>query len=326
MEFIEANIAKFYDFLSQIIKNSNDAKGIIATLSNQRIRVIYDYKYIHDDYGNFDCAELYDKQIAYHYFVYELNKEKDSNFLEQTIDNFNFVSKYNNIITLRITMENVKQLYFMLRDSKLTALQLKAENYNNYKIFSEEKTENSKYKTILSIKDINEDSTINTVSSNLSILIKAVKKPFDIFNRDIGEVIVSVPYNLNYIKQMCKIANNLSLSHFFLELTILEDKYQFKFIIKDLTKITVLKNEAGTCPFQGKFIINTEDLLSISDKINLTIYSEDYLVISEKFLEIRMKFYDFQDIEPKKDNPYMVKSFSIPITMLNANQNEEDYN
>ena len=225
MEFIEANIAKFYDFLSQIIKNSNDAKGIIATLSNQRIRVIYDYKYIHDDYGNFDCAELYDKQIAYHYFVYELNKEKDSNFSEQTIDNFNFVSKYNNIITLRITMENVKQLYFMLRDSKLTALQLKAENYNNYKIFSEEKTENSKYKTILSIKDINEDSTINTVSSNLSILIKAVKK----------------------------------------------------------------QN-------------------------------------SEKFLEILMKFYVFQDIEQKKDNPYMVKSFSIPITMLNANQNEEDYN
>ena len=269
MEIIEANIAKFYDFLSQIIKNNNDAKGIIATLSNQIIRVIYDYKYIHDDYGNFDCAEL-----------------------------------------------NVKQLYFMLRDSKLTALQLKAENYNNYKIFSEEKTENSKYKTILSIKDINEDSTINTVSSNLSILIKAVKKPFDIFNRDIGEVIVSVPYNLNYIKQMCKIANNLSLSHFFLELTILEDKYQFKFIIKDLTKITVLKNEAGTCPFQGKFIINTEDLLSISDKINLTIYSEDYLVISEKFLEIRMKFYVFQDIEPKKDNPYMVKSFSIPINQL----------
>ena len=39
-----------------------------------------------------------------------------------------------------------------------------------------------------------------------------------------------------------------------------------------------------------------------------------------------MKFYAFQDIEPKKDNPYMVKSFSIPITMLNANQNEEDYN
>ena len=186
----------FYDFLSQIIKNSNDAKGIIATLSNQRIRVIYDYKYIH-------------------YFVYEINKEKDSNFSEQTIDNFNFVSKYNNIITLRITMENVKQLYFMLRDSKLTALQLKAENYNNYKIFSEEKTENSKYKTILSIKDINEDSTINTVSSNLSILIKAVKK----------------------------------------------------------------QN-------------------------------------SEKFLEILMKFYVFQDIEQKKDNPYMVKYFSIPINQL----------
>ena len=115
---------------------------------------------------------------------------------------------------------------------------------------------------------INEDSTINTVSSNLSILIKAVKKPFDIFNRDIGEVIVSVPYNLYYIKHMCIIENNLSLSHFSLELTILEDKYQFKFIIKDLTKITVLKNEAGTCPFQGKFIINTEDLLSISTVTN----------------------------------------------------------
>ena len=54
LEFIEANISKFNDFLMTIIRCNNDANGIIATLSKDRIEVIYDYKYIHDDYQNFD--------------------------------------------------------------------------------------------------------------------------------------------------------------------------------------------------------------------------------------------------------------------------------
>ena len=117
LEFIEANISKFNDFLMTIIRCNNDANGIIATLSKDRIEVIYDYKYIHDDYQNFDCSEVSSSQFQYHFFTYELNLN-ESDEKEKTIDNFNFVSKYNNVITLRISMDNLKQLSKMLKDTK----------------------------------------------------------------------------------------------------------------------------------------------------------------------------------------------------------------
>ena len=117
LEFIEANISKFNDFLMSIIRCNNDASGIIATLSKEKIEVIYDYKYIHDDYQNFDCNEVSSSQFQYHFFTYDLNLN-ESDEKEKTIDNFNFVSKYNNVITLRISMDNLKQLSNMLKDTK----------------------------------------------------------------------------------------------------------------------------------------------------------------------------------------------------------------
>ncbi len=331
LEFIEANISKFNDFLMTIIRCNNDANGIIATLSKDRIEVIYDYKYIHDDYQNFDCSEVSSSQFQYHFFTYELNLN-ESDEKEKTIDNFNFVSKYNNVITLRISMDNLKQLSNMLKDTKLTALQLKAVNYKNYKSkLEEDSSDNSKYKTMLSIKDMNADNMDNTsVDSSLSILIKAVKKPFLLSNRVFSDKIINISYNLKYINCLGKTAAKRDINTIYMDIAVTEEYIKVRFQLENLSRITKLHNIkednlACVCPYNRRFAILTDHLLTISEKLNSSRASEfQYLIIYEQYMELRMFYNSFKDSDNTKEKPYMTSSFSIPIKLLDEDQMELD--
>lgn len=314
MIFKNLNLEKFRDFLNNIIKLSNSGTfGIIMTISNDFLRVIYDVKDINEDYQDFDCQEIIQNSVAYHFFEYDLviNEERD---VEQTIDEFTIQSKNpNNGLTLRITLKYLQKLYDTLK--KYEDVQLKAENYKN---FVSSNDEAKKYKTALVLRGNLMDAE-DSLSGLEVIPMKALKKVFDLSQREIGDYYVEIRLSkLLVLQQIQKFASINEKQYIQVQVSTKNDEADILFTSKKLKLRISRSQEKGNLMkmksnIEQSIIIDVEHLRLICEKLSVLSNLSDYEL--KNFLRVGGDFFEiscFCSNDSQNKKPYSSIYLSIP--------------
>ena len=198
--FKKPTIDKFTTFLTHIFHLSlNSTPGIFFSITPTLITVIYDYQHIHSDYKSLSISYLNQIHPLCHYFTYKLSPN--------TITSLKIIStKTNDTITLRISLENLKKLIQMIRESQYASLILTAEKNKQYSKLNQE-NESSKYKAILTLKDGNGSIGI---MANYFIYIKALRQEisdlttFCDYNKKNNEELICVMFKIEKLLFLCK--------------------------------------------------------------------------------------------------------------------------
>ena len=330
--FKKPTIDKFTTFLTHIFHLSlNSTPGIFFSITPTLITVIYDYQHIHSDYKSLSISYLNQIHPLCHYFTYKLSPN--------TITSLKIIStKTNDTITLRISLENLKKLIQMIRESQYASLILTAEKNKQYSKLNQE-NESSKYKAILTLKDGNGSIGI---MANYFIYIKALRQEisdlttFCDYNKKNNEELICVMFKIEKLLFLCKYTLEFSERlniHLYLNET--EDLYELLFVVKKFKVLMKLKKEEEKEEILTDktihLVISPDDLIKIVDKQMNSHKSEgmiSFLRITNLTLEIIYRYYLQETIENNNSNndiePYSEVYSSIPIRIVNDDEEEEE--